>query len=55
MYVLRNLDDFQLAVAIARVYEGDDGPIVAGLLTITFFLGQLRREIDGWLLGLSGC
>jgi hypothetical protein len=24
------------------------------LSTITSFLGQLRREIDGWLLGLSG-
>ena len=30
---IRQLDDWQLAVAIARVYEGDDGPILKQIVT----------------------
>jgi hypothetical protein len=29
---MRNLDDFQLAVALARVVEGDDGPALRFVL-----------------------
>ncbi|KAG9283992.1 hypothetical protein G9A89_005499 [Geosiphon pyriformis] len=29
---LKNLDDFQLAVAICRVYEGDDGPVLKSII-----------------------
>lgn len=29
---LRQLDDFPLAIAIARVYEGDDGPVLRSIL-----------------------
>ena len=29
---LRQLDDFQLAIALARSYEGDDGPVLRSIL-----------------------
>ena len=29
---LRQLDDFQLAIAITRAYEGDDGPVLQYVL-----------------------
>jgi len=32
---LRQLNDWQLAVAIARVVEGDDGPVLRGILQTT--------------------
>lgn len=32
---LRQLDDFQLAIAITRVYEGDDGPVLKSILKDT--------------------
>ncbi|TFY65144.1 hypothetical protein EVJ58_g2168 [Rhodofomes roseus] len=46
---IRNLDDFQLAVAIARVVEGgDDGPILQGLLKDTV-LPVAFRDGNRWL------
>ncbi|CEQ42660.1 SPOSA6832_04497 [Sporobolomyces salmonicolor] len=32
---LRQLDDFQLAIALARTYEGDDGPVLKTILEQT--------------------
>ena len=45
---LRNLQDFQLAVAVARVYEGDDGPILAEIIT-DHILPQALKVGDRWL------
>lgn len=32
---LRQLDDFPLAIALARVYEGDDGPVLRAIIETT--------------------
>jgi hypothetical protein len=45
---LRNLDDYQLAVAIARVYEGDDGPILAQIID-DHILPKAAETGDRWL------
>lgn len=45
---LRNLDDFQLAVAIARVYEGDDGPILRRIIN-DHILPRAAEDGDRWL------
>ena len=45
---LRNLDDFQLAVALARVYEGDDGPILTQVIN-NHILPRAAEEGDRWL------
>lgn len=45
---LRNLDDFQLAVAIARVYEGDDGPVLLQIIK-DHVLPRAAEEGDRWL------
>jgi hypothetical protein len=48
---LKQLDDFQLAIAICRVYEGDDGPVLARVLKdhvipLTFRKGW--RRLASW-------
>ena len=46
---VKNLDDFQLAVALARVVEnGDDGPILQGLLKDTV-VPIAFRDGNRWL------
>src|SRR5436189_1368655 len=45
---LRNLNDFQLAVAIARVYEGDDGPILLQIIN-DHVLPRAAEYGDRWL------
>jgi hypothetical protein len=45
---LRNLCDFQLAVAVARVYEGDDSPILAQIITDDILPHALKIG-DRWL------
>lgn len=45
---MKQIRDLQLAVAIARVYEGDDGPVLRKLLQEDV-LGLASREGDRWL------
>lgn len=46
---LRQLDDFQLAIALARVYEGDDdGPVLRSILEETV-LPLAFKEGFRWL------
>ena len=45
---LRNLHDFQLAIAVARVYEGDESPILAQIVTDHVLPNALRKG-DRWL------
>lgn len=45
---LRNLNDFQLAVALARVYEGDDGPVLTQIIN-DHILPRAAEEGDRWL------
>lgn len=48
---LRNLDDFQLAIALTRVYEGDDGPVLRSILEDTvlpFAFQQGSRWLASW-------
>ena len=45
---IRNLNDFQLAVAIARVYEGDDGSILLQIIN-DHILPRAAQEGDRWL------
>lgn len=40
--------DLQLAIAVARVYEGDNGPVLNSLLQ-TKILPQAKREGNRWL------
>ncbi|KAH8918301.1 hypothetical protein BT69DRAFT_589975 [Atractiella rhizophila] len=48
---LQQLDDFQLAIAIARTYDGDDGAILHGVLenyVIPFAFGRGYRWLACW-------
>jgi len=45
---IRNLHDYQLAVAIARVYEGDHGPVL-GQIIDERVLPQAAESEDRWL------
>ena len=45
---IRNLDDFQLAVALARVYEGDDGPVLLQIIK-EYILPRAVYVGDRWL------
>lgn len=45
---LRNLDDFQLAVAITRVYEGDESPILFQIIN-DHILPRAAEDGDRWL------
>jgi rabconnectin-3a len=45
---LNQLKDMQLAVAVARVYEGDSGPVLRKLLEEEV-LGVAAREGNRWL------
>lgn len=40
---LRQLDDFQLAIAITRVYEGEDGPVFKSILEGTVLPLAFRK------------
>lgn len=46
--ILRQLNDFQLAIAITRVYEGDDGPVLKSILDETV-LPLAFKEGYRWL------
>lgn len=46
---VRQLDDWQLAVAIARTYEGDNGPVLRNLLQETV-IPQGFMTGNRWLL-----
>ena len=48
---LRQLGDFQLAIAIARIYEGDDGPVMKDLLTnhvLPLAFAKGYRRLASW-------
>jgi hypothetical protein len=45
---LRNINDFHLAVAIARVYEGDDGPTLLQIIN-DHVLSRAAEYGDRWL------
>lgn len=45
---IKNLNDFQLAVALARVVEGDEGPILRDMLNNTI-LPLAFKEGNRWL------
>lgn len=49
---IRQLDDFQLAIAVARVYEGNDqGPVLKRLLethVVPLALGEGHRWLASW-------
>jgi hypothetical protein len=45
---LNQLNDIQLAIAVARVYEGDSGPVLRELLEERV-LPQAAREGNRWL------
>jgi hypothetical protein len=42
------LNDLQLAIAVARVYEGDNGPVLHSLLE-SRVLGQAAQEGNRWM------
>ena len=44
----QQLNDMQLAIAVARVYEGDEGPVLRSLLEEKI-LPQAAREGNRWL------
>ena len=48
---LKQLDDFHLAVILARVYEGDDGPVLRDLLSthvVPLAFAQGHRRLACW-------
>ena len=45
---LKNLDDFQLAIAICRVYEGDDGPVLKSVID-DYVIPLAIKNKDRWL------
>lgn len=45
---LRNLQDFQLAVALVRVVEGDESPMLRDILTTTV-IPTAFKEGNRWL------
>ncbi|CAG8572440.1 2105_t:CDS:10 [Ambispora gerdemannii] len=49
---LKHLDDFQLAVAICRVYEGDDGPVLKSVIQEHIIPLAIRTE-DRWLAHMA--
>ncbi|CAB4445912.1 unnamed protein product [Rhizophagus irregularis] len=49
---LKHLDDFQLAIAITRVYEGEDGPILKAIYE-DYIIPLAIRTGDRWLASLA--
>ncbi|KAI0305003.1 RAVE protein 1 C terminal-domain-containing protein [Russula brevipes] len=52
---LRHLDDFQLAIALARVVEGDDGPVLRNILeenVIPLAFKKGNRWLGSWAFWL---
>ncbi|RIA89474.1 RAVE protein 1 C terminal-domain-containing protein [Glomus cerebriforme] len=49
---LKHLDDFQLAIAITRVYEGEDGPILRSIYE-DYIIPLAIRTGDRWLASLA--
>ncbi|CAG8451235.1 3746_t:CDS:10 [Ambispora leptoticha] len=49
---LKHLDDFQLAVAICRVYEGDDGPVLKSVIQEHIIPLAIRTK-DRWLAHMA--
>lgn len=45
---LRNLDDYQLAVALARVYEGDNSEVLIQIIN-DYILPRSVQNGDRWL------
>ena len=53
--VLSNqVNDLQLAIAVARVYEGDDGPVLKELVE-TLVLPRATRDGNKWLATWAFC
>lgn len=50
--ILKNLKDYQLAIAICRVYEGDSSPLLKEILQNTV-LPQAIESKDRWLISIS--
>lgn len=54
---LKQLDDFQLAIAIARVYEGDDGPVFRSVLeehSMPYAIKHGYRWLSSWTFWMLG-
>lgn len=54
---LRQLDDFQLAIAITRVHEGDDGPVLKMILednVLPFAFKSGFRWLASWSFWMLG-
>lgn len=47
--IVRYVDDISLAIAVARVYEGTDGPVMKWLID-THILPKAQQEGDKWTL-----
>lgn len=45
---INQLDDLQLGIAVARVYEGDNGPVLTNLLE-DYVLPQAAAQGNRWL------
>ncbi|KAG0842100.1 hypothetical protein G6F19_001183 [Rhizopus arrhizus] len=50
--ILRNVKDYQLAIAICRVYEGDHSPILREILENTVIPTAIRSN-DRWLISMT--
>ncbi|CAO3662730.1 unnamed protein product [Umbelopsis ramanniana] len=50
--ILKHLKDMQLAIAICRVYEGDNGPVLRDIIT-SHMLPLACRTDDRWLASLA--
>lgn len=54
---IRQLDDFQLAIAISRVYEGDSGPVLRNILeeySIPYAIQNGYRWLSSWSFWMLG-
>ncbi|CAG8765782.1 5603_t:CDS:2, partial [Acaulospora colombiana] len=49
---LKHLDDFQLAIAICRVYEGDEGPVLKSVFE-EYVIPLAIKTGDRWLASLA--
>ncbi|KAI9492527.1 RAVE protein 1 C terminal-domain-containing protein [Zychaea mexicana] len=50
--ILKNLKDYQLAIAICRVYEGDHSPLLQSILH-THVLPIAKETNDRWLMSMA--
>ncbi|ORZ24097.1 RAVE protein 1 C terminal-domain-containing protein [Absidia repens] len=50
--ILKNLKDFHLAIAVCRVYDGDDSPLLKDIL-VNYVIPLAIETNDRWLLTIS--